>query len=291
MLSLPSSPLSSPSSSRSLGAIDSSPPSSPTLEPLTSSPISPGPAHPYAASTKVVKPLPLYEKRGTKRPRYRERWADQINSDVEIADVFIDETPPRRVSRATDAWNTDISSHARPLVDPLAASAKQEWIPPMREKKLKTHSRATSDASTVTDVFSASTISGGLQDAFVYRPPPVLKAPNHQSDPFSTDSLLQTSPAASRSRRTNMNTEHRRWDDAINSAIAEANGVVDLRQVEPSSPTASLTCVPQRLWCFGHCAHAHPIFDQGSCFTCTARVCGRFTGTSNYFRAIADIRA
>ncbi|KAF7789069.1 hypothetical protein EIP86_000002, partial [Pleurotus ostreatoroseus] len=182
MSSLPSSPFSSPFSSPSLGAVDSSPPSSPTLAPLSTSQTSPGPAHPFAGSTKAVKPLPLYEKRGTKRPRAHTRWADEVDSDYESQDVFIDETPPRRVGHRNSGWNPDLRAHAQVLTDPFAASAKHEWIPPVREKKAKTHSRSTSDASSVRDFFGSSSAGGSaLQDAaygvlgtvFTYIPPSI----------------------------------------------------------------------------------------------------------------------
>ncbi|KAI0085848.1 hypothetical protein BDY19DRAFT_1059398 [Irpex rosettiformis] len=70
MSSTPSSPIhafqdSSPESSPPLEPIDSSPPSSPVFQSATlSPPTSPGLAHPYAASTKAVRPPRLYEKRG-----------------------------------------------------------------------------------------------------------------------------------------------------------------------------------------------------------------------------------
>lgn len=260
MLSLPSSPFSSPPSSPSFRA-DSSPPSSPTLASLSAFQTSPGPSHPFAGSTKAIRPPPLYEKRGTKRPRVQPRWAGEVDTDCDQQDVYIDETPSRRASH----WNPDVRAHGktRVVTDPFAGSAKREWIPPMHEKKVKIHSRSTSDASSVRDLFGPG--NSTLQDPFVYQPPksPVESLP-YLADTEDLDPLLSTSPRARQASQKIKNTEQRRWDDAIGSAIAQADGIIDLRQEYTVYITISLILPSQRVRRSWHCPHVYSILYRRS---------------------------
>lgn len=237
MLSLPNSPLSSPSSSPSLGPIDSSPLSSPNLDPLPSPSISPGPSHPYAGSTKAVgRPRSHERRQGKKRRRESEIWASQIDSDNEGETSY-----PWKVQGSGHA-SREADGQARRVVDPFSGSAKPDWVPPVREKKMRIHSRSASDASTSTNMFSILTTStAGLQDAFVYRPPQTSVSDQDDPDVVLSDLILLPSPLSNRTRRTSMNSEQKRWEEAISNAIAGANGVIDLRQDECSPFNTSLT--------------------------------------------------
>lgn len=256
MLSLPSSPFSSPPSSPSVRA-DSSPPSSPTLTPLNAFQTSPGPSHPFAGSTKAIRPPPLYEKRGTKRPRVQPRWAGEVDSDRDEQDVYIDETPSRRASH----WNPDVRAHdkTRVVTDPFAGSAKREWIPPVYEKKVKIRSRSTFDASSVRSSFGSG--SSTLQEPFVYHPPPAIESSPYLADTedLDLDSLLSTSLRALQASQKIKNTEQRRWDDAIGRAIAQADGIIDLRQEYPVYITVSLIFSSQRVRRSWYCLHIYSV--------------------------------
>ena len=257
---LPSSPLSSPSSSPSLGPIDSSPPSSPNLAPLGSSPISPGPSHPYAASTKAIKPPPLYEKRGTKRPRLNSRWGAEIDSDEEDKEFYLDDASPRS-SRTSGSYKTNDNARTRSIVDPLAGSAKREWVPPVREKKARIHSRTESTASTVTDVFFAPPDAGPLQDAFVHKPPHLLSSGNFEKQDTDDDVLQESSSKARGTRRSGMTLAQERqwWGNAIDNAWNNADGIIDLRQEWPLCSIVVLTPMQQRFWRSGSGAHAYTV--------------------------------
>ncbi|GJE90382.1 leucine-rich repeat domain-containing protein [Phanerochaete sordida] len=131
-------PTSSPASSPSFGPCDSSPVSSPPPEPLAlSPPPSPGPSHPFAASTKAVRPPRIYEKRTP-------RGGFELDSSLDH-DVFsLDDSPPR--TRHT-------TSTAVPH-DPLAGDANAAWTPPSWEKRAKSD-RTLSTASEGSSDFSS----------------------------------------------------------------------------------------------------------------------------------------
>ena len=225
MSSIPNSPSSSPPSSPLIDATDSSPPSSPDLAPITDSDLSPGPSHPFAASTKAVRSPHLYERQRAKRRREND-WALRSDPDNDIEPKCEDNVAPHRPGGSSDCRSGTASSSK--IVDPFSASAKGIWVPPVYEKKARTYSRAISDTYTAKDISHFP--DGTLQAAFVYNPPQASSSTCDQEDISLSELSANSSPISLRTRTVNVSTEEQQWELAINNAVAEANGFIDLRQ-------------------------------------------------------------
>lgn len=205
----PSSPTYSPASSPAVGPCDSSPPSSPSRDepehPLSLSPPSPGPAHPFAASTKGVRAPRLYERR-----QYRHDLDDDISFQVEFLDR--DHSPTRSHTRTTST-----------LAHPLAASANAAWVPPEWEKKPRRESRALS----TTSFSSADTLEAHPRRLFAPSKQSVVGS-DLDDDAINLSDDDGSAYLAPVSRRSRRELEQEMWDRAIAKAIDKANGIIDL---------------------------------------------------------------
>lgn len=197
------SPLSSPESSPPLGPLDSSPPSSPSIQPisLNSPPASPGPPHPYAASTKVVKPLRLYEKREFYGLDDSYLSDGSYDTDVFGAGAFI------------------FSYHANHALTMGQVNVR---------KSRATHSRSTSGASnisTLTHVTRHHEISAPVVNN-AFRSPSRDSRDDLNAIDLSDDEAIPSPPRFRRKSRVGR--EQAIWDMAITQAIDTANGCIDL---------------------------------------------------------------
>ncbi|KAI0342979.1 hypothetical protein BDW22DRAFT_1428432 [Trametopsis cervina] len=228
MSSLAGSPFyedSSPESSPVIEPIDSSPPSSPSLVPVSlSPPVSPGPAHPFAASTKGVKPPRLYEK-------HEGRLEDD------------------RILYNDHAWNT------RPGKGWDASPRKNAGASYGHARTLS----GTSTSSSVTETaFDRPTSPHKLLFGASYAP---RRSTSPDSQDELADIYLSDDerPAVRflHRKKSRLEREQDIWDEVITKAIDSADGVIELQQnglissglsfIPPSiSDLAALVVLPSR---------------------------------------------
>ncbi|PCH44070.1 hypothetical protein WOLCODRAFT_138767 [Wolfiporia cocos MD-104 SS10] len=210
----------SSASSPVLGTADSSPPSSPGHEHNMISTLSssPGVVHPYAASTKAIKPLKVYEKRRrslgwdtSAHAGLGAREHHDANSGTPSQSLYLDEDIFEEDSN--ERW---MSSNSK-VVDPFAASAKARWHPPRYERKftrVESHESAWSHASSSNFslyAFDSDSQAHGQASELVFTD--FEDDADHSSE----------APALSREE-----VERRVWDEQITRAIDTASGVIDI---------------------------------------------------------------
>ncbi|KAI0742065.1 hypothetical protein C8Q80DRAFT_1197769 [Daedaleopsis nitida] len=207
----------SPSSSPSLAPIDSSPPSSPSLTAICTPPGSPGPKHPFAASTKSNRKPRIYERSSQKS--FETFGASDLDDDAVVVltrpdgSKLVDVTPTRP---------------ARAL-DPFSASAKQEWRPPMYEKKRK-RVNVDEDLSSA----SQSSYTYGPRAPSQYVSAPILRADPEDIGYLDDIDLTEDESSERRTRersKSRAEMEHDKWDEAITGVIERHKCVIDLRCV------------------------------------------------------------
>ncbi len=173
--------------------------------------MSPGPAHPYAASTKAVKQPRLYEKR------------DAFYSDEE--DVFGD-------VRGEFACSCDLPSQP----DSYSEHASSAWGLSPRKKRLSMHShtRALSTASTSSSV-TDSTLGRHIAPRQLLFGPPRTSQRSLSTD--SRDELAaidlsddeETTFKRPLRPQSHLDREKHIWDAAITTAVDTADGLIDLQ--------------------------------------------------------------
>ncbi|CCL98558.1 uncharacterized protein FIBRA_00558 [Fibroporia radiculosa] len=226
--SLPdSSPASSPSP---YDPADSSPPSSPSLTPIRTPQVSPGPIHPYAASTKATKAFRIYDQRS--RPlgwsASRGDMEDDEAHDQFYATDFGSPRSKKRPYTRPKSFRESSSgglmgySYARTssqAADPLAGSAKGR--PPRRKRDF---ARVRSDESTCSSssILSCASTSGASTSTAQSEDVPTDC--EESSDLFSTDN---DTPRGSFSS-SDQGCERAIWDKAITEAVDSAHGVIYL---------------------------------------------------------------
>ncbi|KAI0690213.1 hypothetical protein BC835DRAFT_1307995 [Cytidiella melzeri] len=221
MLSPPSSPVShfidsSPESSPIIEPVDSSPPSSPSLQPISlSPPVSPGPAHPFAASTKGVKPPRLYEKRNI---YISEDDSDDFASGVgSLSENYAPYAQPGNIwSTSPRKKRTPNNSHVRTLSGASTSSSVTEIAPgrPFAPRQLLFGVPRVSQRSTSTDSRDELSAINLTDDEN-----PGLVPDNRAHNRFGREQAI--------------------WDSAITKAVDSADGLVDLQQEGLISPGLS----------------------------------------------------
>jgi hypothetical protein len=189
----------SPASSPSFGPCDSSPPSSPHAHDRSPSPpASPGLAHPFAASTKGVRPPRIYE-------RHERRISDNdISFQLDLLDP---DASPARAGHATNI-----------PVHPLAGSANAAWTPPEWEKKPSRRRVRTFSSTSMSS-------SGTFEPEHLFSTPS-QRFPESDGD-YDAINLSDDEDAWS-VRKSRRQQEQEMWDKAITTAIDKADGIIDL---------------------------------------------------------------
>lgn len=241
-MSASSSPSPSPPSSPALGPVDSSPPSSPSIRGLLATPPeSPAPTDPYAGSNKSTQRPPQYEAQRRVKPL---GWdpARALPARTDAHDSVNDPfAGPARTSpvaqythapspcAASDNQSKNASVPTTAYVDLYAASARNIWPPPQREKK--PFSRSTSAAS-------AYTVESDLSDDPVGLPTVIVPRPLCRGSQCGDVNLHGAGPSP--------DTEEKIWDDVLGRAVDKLAVEINLAYVLSFSSTP--TVAPRKLY-------------------------------------------